>query len=456
MTSVPAKGNPSPLGTGRAAGGTSRPSMTGTKHTRVDSSSTTPLTQVSVHGPGGSGLARVGVGEAAVARDRRGASPGAIDRAAIGRCRAIGLLRQQTVVARAAQRPHAPNHPSWATRIGRKGSRMAKIGRGYAPRRLCYQPRTPSGITKRVMAKARVVTLTAGASAAATRGHPWIWREGVTAGGQGLEAGEVVELRDSKGTVLGQATLGSNSPLAARVYARTPTPLLDADLLAQGIERAIARRAPLALDPKRPRTGSVTERAIGAGRRHRSLRRCCGASARWRCDRALARRARQPTVARLAGARCPLPRAPGRATRIGGAARAATGDPPPATVTIRENGMAMVVDLAHGQKTGAFLDQRDNRKRVRDLAQGRRVLNLFSYAGGFSIAAALGGATRTTSVDLAQAAHADRPAIDARQPHRSRRARIRDRRCVCVSRERQGETRHLGSHRRRSAEFRAQ
>jgi len=64
------------------------------------------------------------------------------------------------------------------------------------------------------------------------------------------------------------------------------------------------------------------------------------------------------------------------------------------------------VDLAHGQKTGAFLDQRENRRRVRELSRGRRVLNLFSYAGGFSCAAALGGATHVTSVDLAQGAHA--------------------------------------------------
>ncbi len=69
--------------------------------------------------------------------------------------------------------------------------------------------------------------------------------------------------------------------------------------------------------------------------------------------------------------------------------------------------MAMEVDLAHGQKTGAFLDQRENRARVRALAAGRAsVLNLFSYAGGFSVAAALGGAARVTSVDVAAAAHA--------------------------------------------------
>ncbi len=83
------------------------------------------------------------------------------------------------------------------------------------------------------------------------------------------------------------------------------------------------------------------------------------------------------------------------------------GAPPPDRLFVRERGMAMEVDLAHGQKTGAFLDQRENRARVRSLAKGRaRVLNLFSYAGGFSIAAALGGAGQVTSVDIASGAHA--------------------------------------------------
>jgi 23S rRNA (cytosine1962-C5)-methyltransferase len=89
----------------------------------------------------------------------------------------------------------------------------------------------------------------------------------------------------------------------------------------------------------------------------------------------------------------------GKLERLAGAS-------PPDTITVRENGVAMIVDLAHGQKTGAFLDQRDNRARVRELAPRRRVLNLFSYAGGFSTAAALGGAPHVTSVDLAHAAHA--------------------------------------------------
>ncbi len=75
------------------------------------------------------------------------------------------------------------------------------------------------------------------------------------------------------------------------------------------------------------------------------------------------------------------------------------GAPIRATLTCRENGLIFEVDPLRGQKTGFFLDQRDNRARVERLAKGRRVLNVFSYNGGFSLAAARGGATEVTSLD---------------------------------------------------------
>jgi len=70
------------------------------------------------------------------------------------------------------------------------------------------------------------------------------------------------------------------------------------------------------------------------------------------------------------------------------------------TVTVVENGLRFTVDIEEGQKTGFFVDQRDNRQLVRELSQGRRVLNLFCYTGGFSVAAASGGASSVTSVDV--------------------------------------------------------
>ncbi len=76
----------------------------------------------------------------------------------------------------------------------------------------------------------------------------------------------------------------------------------------------------------------------------------------------------------------------------------------PTEVTIKENGVLFKVNLEKGQKTGFFLDQRDNRDYVRGMSEGKSVLNLFSYTGGFSVYAGLGGATRVASLDVAQGA----------------------------------------------------
>ena len=74
---------------------------------------------------------------------------------------------------------------------------------------------------------------------------------------------------------------------------------------------------------------------------------------------------------------------------------------PPALIPIHEDEAQFGVDVRAGQKTGFFLDQRDNRRTIRAHASGASVLNVFSYTGGFSIHAALGGATMVTSVDIA-------------------------------------------------------
>ena len=81
------------------------------------------------------------------------------------------------------------------------------------------------------------------------------------------------------------------------------------------------------------------------------------------------------------------------------------GEPVEDRQIVREHGVQFFVDLLTGQKTGAFLDQRENRHWVRSVSKGKRVLNLFSYAGGFSLSAAVGGALATTSVDIAAKAH---------------------------------------------------
>jgi 23S rRNA (cytosine1962-C5)-methyltransferase len=82
---------------------------------------------------------------------------------------------------------------------------------------------------------------------------------------------------------------------------------------------------------------------------------------------------------------------------------AGTGD---GTSTIREGGSLFHVDFARGQKTGFYLDQRENRRIAAALARGRAVLNLFSYTGAFAIQAARSGAARAVSVE------SSRPALE--------------------------------------------
>ena len=75
------------------------------------------------------------------------------------------------------------------------------------------------------------------------------------------------------------------------------------------------------------------------------------------------------------------------------------GEAPEGPVEIIEGGLRYRVDLAQGQKTGFYLDQRENRQRVRELASGREVLNGFAYTGGFSAAALAGGAASVLSIE---------------------------------------------------------
>jgi 23S rRNA (cytosine1962-C5)-methyltransferase len=75
-----------------------------------------------------------------------------------------------------------------------------------------------------------------------------------------------------------------------------------------------------------------------------------------------------------------------------------------APIIFQEHGIRFEADVLRGQKTGFFLDQRENRREVETLARGRRMLNAFSFSGGFSVYAARGGAKSVTDLDIS--AHA--------------------------------------------------
>jgi 23S rRNA (cytosine1962-C5)-methyltransferase len=238
------------------------------------------------------------------------------------------------------------------------------------------------------------------------RGHPWVWREAISRGLEGAAPGEEVQIVAPDRAAVGRGLADPRSPIAIRVWTRRRDPI-DGALWRSRATRACERRDWL-FDGTRTNAFRVLH---GEGDRMPGLvvdRYGPVAVARADGDAAASK------VAELAEALWPSLEAWGVRTlvlRAGARGRPPIlellrGAPSPDTVQVEEHGVPFVVDLAHGQKTGAFLDQRENRQRVGELSRGRRVLNLFSYAGGFSLHAALGGATHVTSVDVAAAAHA--------------------------------------------------
>lgn len=239
-----------------------------------------------------------------------------------------------------------------------------------------------------------------------TRGHPWVWKDAIARGLEGAKAGDEVQVIAPDRSPVGRGLVDPGSPIAVRVWTRGREPV-DASLWRARASRACRLRATMfegcRTDAYRVVHGEGDRMPGFVVDRY-------GAVGVVRTDGDAA----QAHISDLADALWPALESLGLRTLVHRVGRKGQppqqlvlrGPAPPSRATVEEDGVAFVVDLAHGQKTGAFLDQRDNRRRVGELARHRRVLNLFSYAGGFSLHAALGGAQAVTSVDMVAAAHA--------------------------------------------------
>lgn len=230
-----------------------------------------------------------------------------------------------------------------------------------------------------------------------------MWRDAVTEGS--APTGAEVRVAEARGKPMWRGIFEPGSPLAIRIWAHGDVPL-DEGLVRGRVERALALRKRL-FSPDRTNAyrllhgegdrtpGFVIDRYANV-----AVVRLDGPAA-------------EAFFARRASAVCEPLRELGietvvRRSRDKTAPKGVevlSGPSPPDTIHVMEHGVPFVVDLARGQKTGTFLDQRENRRRVAELAAGRSMLNLFSHAGGFSLHAALRGA-EVTSVDIAAGAHA--------------------------------------------------
>ena len=243
-------------------------------------------------------------------------------------------------------------------------------------------------------------------------GQPWIFRDALKPG-PAIADGTLVLVTTGDGRPLGRGFWTAGTPIAVRMLTTdgkddVPT------LLRTRLETALRRRRE-AIDIERTNAFRwVHGEADLLPGLHLDL---YGSHAAIRFDgpgaRAFYRESELPAligeVGTEVGLRTLIERAPRRRdsqSEITGneGAVALFGTIPSGEIEVLENGLRFGVDLAHGQKGGLFLDQRDNRERVGGLAQGRRVLNLFGYTGGFSVYAAAGGAISTVTVDSAAGA----------------------------------------------------
>jgi 23S rRNA (cytosine1962-C5)-methyltransferase len=265
-----------------------------------------------------------------------------------------------------------------------------------------------------------VVVLKPGRERSLRLRHPWIFSGAIGTVEDAPAPGSTVELRASDGTRLALAAWSPHSQIRARVWTFDDA-TIDEGFVRTRVLEACARRASL-LDDEHTGCRLVHGESDGlpgvVADRYGAVvvvqLLSTGADA-WRDAIAAA-------LVEATSAHCLVERSDADVRTLeglqprSGVILGTLPDP----VEIREAGIRYGVDVLHGQKTGFYLDQRDNRARVAALARGRSVLNAFCYTGGFTLAALAGGAAAVTSIDssgeaLAMAARnvARNPSLDA-------------------------------------------
>jgi 23S rRNA (cytosine1962-C5)-methyltransferase len=251
--------------------------------------------------------------------------------------------------------------------------------------------------------------VTATAQSVLRAGHPWLFADSIREQNRAGQAGELAVVYDRRNRFLAAGLFDPHSPIRVRLLHVGKPRAIDQSWWSERLTRALEARQ-----------GLFDEQTTG-------FRWINGESDGWpglvldRYDRTLVLKLytaawlpRLEEIAGLIAARlCPERIVLRLSRNIQELARHPSGKrdgeilvgPPLAgPVTFVETGLRFEADALRGQKTGFFLDQRENRRQVESIARGRDVLNAFSFSGGFSLYAARGGARSVTDLDLS--AHA--------------------------------------------------
>ena len=231
-------------------------------------------------------------------------------------------------------------------------------------------------------------------------GHPWVFSGAIAAIDPGVEPGATVVVQSATGEFLGRGYANPRCAITVRLLTRADEPI-DARLVHTRVARALAlRRDLLPADTNAYRLlngeGDFLPGTIADVYASTAVLQCLTAGAA----------ALKPLVVDALRAALPITgiyeRSTGNVRREEGLDSlegVLMGDVPEAACTIQEHGLRFLVDVRAGQKTGFFLDQRDNRALARQITAGRTVLNAFAYTGAFAVYAAAGDARMVTSVE---------------------------------------------------------
>ena len=235
-------------------------------------------------------------------------------------------------------------------------------------------------------------------------GHPWVFRKALAQVPK-IPPGSVVDLVEN-GKFVARGYFDPHSAIAVRVLTRNPRQSIDAAFFAQRVKQALAERRSL-IDLKDTDSFRLLHGegdglpgvVVDLYGRYAVLKLYSAGLTPYRGLIIEALKAAVPELQGIIGrdevGRDDVEDDDGRGT-----GRMLWGEKAPELLSIRERGATFLVDAWKGQKTGFFLDQRENRYLIRRLAAGRDVLNCFCFSGGFSVNAALGGAKSVFSVDL--------------------------------------------------------
>jgi 23S rRNA (cytosine1962-C5)-methyltransferase len=229
--------------------------------------------------------------------------------------------------------------------------------------------------------------------------HPWVLDSAVQRVEGNPADGDVVDLATHDGTFVARGLWNAASRLRVRLYAFDPAVKLDDALWRTRLEAAVALRRTLELDDRAGAarlvnsegddlSGLIVDRygeflAVQVTALAMALRLEAIADHLMQLvgPRGILLRGAERGLSKLEGLQLPD--------------RLIRGSAPTGPIFVTEHGLKFGVDLTEGQKTGYYLDQRDNRHAAARYARGRRVLDMFCYSGGFAVAAAVAGGARS-------------------------------------------------------------